>query len=414
MPVRRVVVTGLGLVSPLGLNVDETWAGLVAGRSGIARITRFDPEQFAIKIAGEVKGFSIGDAAPPKEAKQYDRCVQYAVVATREALADSRLEITSENSERVGVIFGTGAGGYNRLLDQHRIYLERGPSRVSPMFLPHFLPDAATGVLAILYGAAGPNMAVVTACATGGTAIGEAMETIRRDDADAIIAGGTEASINPLIVAGFINMRVLADYDGPPERAAKPFDLHRNGFVLAEGSGALILEELEHAQARGARIYAEVIGYGSNNDAYHIAAPKEGGEGAIRCMRMAIRKAGIQPEEVAYINAHGSGTDLNDKYETTAIKAVFGDHAHTLSVSSTKSMVGHMMGAAGAFESIASIKAVYHDVIPPTINYETPDPECDLDYTANVARKRRVEVALSNAIGLGGHNSCVAFRKLVL
>jgi 3-oxoacyl-[acyl-carrier-protein] synthase II len=347
----------------------------------------------------------------PKEARHMDLCSQYAVVAACEAVADARLEVTSENAEQVGIVFGSGGGGVGRLLEQERIRVERGPDRISPFFLPHFLADSASGILAITLGAMGPNMAVVSACATGGHAIGEAAETILRGDAEVMIAGGTEAAIIPVIVAGFINMRALVNGNEQPERASRPFDLNRAGFVISEGAGAVVLERLEHAQARGARIYAEVAGYGSSNDAFHMAAPRDQGEGAVKCMQMALRKAGLAPDEVDYINAHGTSTPLNDKYETAAIKTVFGPHAYELSVSSSKSMVGHMFGAAGAVESIACIKAIEEGVIPPTINYETPDPECDLDYTPNQAHRREVNVAMTNSFGLGGHNSCVVFRR---
>jgi 3-oxoacyl-[acyl-carrier-protein] synthase II len=407
---KRVVITGLGAVTPVGNTLADTWRAFVDGRSGVSTITRFDPSIYDVKIAGEVKEFSLNGLVSPKEARHMDLCSQYAVMAACEAVADSGLEITDANAEQVGVVFGSGGGGVGRLLEQERILAERGPDRVSPNFLPHFLADSASGILAIILGAMGPNMAVVSACATGAHAIGEAFETIRRGDAEAIVAGGAEAAVLPVILAGFINMRALVGRNDEPERASRPFDLHRAGFVLSEGAGAVIVESLEHALARGAPIHAEVAGYGSTNDAFHMAAPREG-RGAVQCMRMALRKAGLEPREVDYINAHGTSTPLNDKYESTAIKEVFGQHAYDLSVSSTKSMVGHMMGAAGAVESIACIKAIQDGTIPPTINYETPDPECDLDYTVNQARKRKVDVAMTNSFGLGGHNSCVVFRK---
>lgn len=409
---RRIVVTGLGAVTPVGNTLKSTWEAFIAGRSGVRLIQRWDPSELAIRIAGEVKDFQTDGIIPPKEARHMDRCVQMAAVAAREAVDDARLEITEDNADQVGIIFGSSAGGVEVLLEQHRILLERGPDRVSPFFLPHMLPDSASGALAILLGARGPNIAVVSACATGGHALGEAMETIRRGDCDVIIAGGTEAPILPVVVAGFINMRALADDNDAPERACKPFDARRNGFVISEGAGALVLEELEHARARGAPIYAEVIGYGSNNDGYHMAAPRPGGEGAIKTMAMALRKAGISPTEVDYINPHGTGTPLNDKYETAAIKSVFGSHAYDLLISSTKSMVGHMMGGAGAIESIACIKAIADGVVPPTINYQCPDPECDLNYVPNTAVRADINVAMNNSFGLGGHNSCVIFRKV--
>jgi beta-ketoacyl-acyl-carrier-protein synthase II len=311
----------------------------------------------------------------------------------------------------VGVIYGSGAGGFGQLLAQQQVMDERGPGRVSPFFIPHFLPDTASGMIAIQYGAQGPNMAVVSACATGGTAVGEAMETIRRGDCDVVITGGAEAPIKPVIMAGFINMKVLSGNSDQPEKAAKPFDLNRDGFVLSEGAGTLVLEELEYARRRGARIYAEVVGYGSTNDAYHMAAPRPDSAGPIRAMQMALRKSELPLDSVDYINAHGTGTALNDKLETGAVKSVFGDHAYKLAMTSTKSMVGHMMGAAGAIESIACIRAVYDHVLPPTINLHTPDPDCDLDYVPNSARESNVRVAMTNSIGLGGHNSCVMFRS---
>ncbi len=410
---RRVVITGIGAVTPVGNTAPETWRNLLAGKSGIGRITLFDTTDYAINIAGEVKGFSPEGIIDPKEARHMDRAVQFAVVAAKEALCDAQLDINEENADNTGIVFGTGVGGINTLLQQQAILQERGPRRVSPFFLPNMLPDSASGQVAIAVGAKGPNMAVVSACATGGHAVGEAMETIRRGDADAMIAGGTEAVIVPVIMAGFINMRALGN-DPDPTKASKPFDARREGFVLSEGSAVLILEELEHALARGAKIYAEVVGYGSTNDAYHMAAQLESGEGAARTMQRALRKAGLASEDVDYINAHGTGTPLNDKVETLAIKTVFGDAARTVAISSTKSMTGHMMGASGALEAIVCALSIRDSRIPPTINLEVPDPECDLDYTPNAAREMKVEVALSNSIGLGGHNSCVVLKKVEL
>jgi 3-oxoacyl-[acyl-carrier-protein] synthase II len=408
---RRVVITGVGAVTPVGNTARETWDNLVAGVSGIGRITLFDPTDYGIQIAGEVKDFNPGDDIDPKEVRHMDRSVQFAIVATKQALRDAALDITEEEADDIGIIFGTGAAGVGTLVAQQKILEERGPRRVSPHFLPNFLPDSASGQVAIAVGAKGPNMAVVSACATGGHAVGEAMETIRRGDADVMIAGGTEAVIVPVIVAGFINMRALGD-DPDPTKASKPFDARRNGFVLSEGSAVLILEELEHAKARGAKIYAEVVGYGSTNDAYHMAAQLESGAGASRTMERALRKAGISPEEVDYINAHGTGTPLNDKVETLAIKNVFGDAARKIAISSTKSMTGHMMGAAGALEVMVCALAIRDNCVPPTINLAVPDPECDLDYTPNKARQMKVDVTLSNSIGLGGHNSCVVLRRV--
>lgn len=408
---RRVVVTGLGAVTPLGLDVPTTWAALCAGRSGIGRITLFDPSPFAVQIAGEVKGFDPLRYIDAKEARRLDRNVQFAVAAAQEAVRDAGLEI-GEAPEEVGVIIGSAVGGIKTLLDAQKTLEEKGPARVSPFCLQNLIPDTASGQVAIVLGAKGPNMAIVSACATGGHAIGEAAETIRRGDARAVIAGGTEAALVPVVLAGFTVMRALAMDNECPERACRPFDRTRQGFVMAEGCAILVLEDYEYARARGARIYAEVIGYGSTNDAYHLAAPAENGEGAARAMAMALRKAGLRPEEVDYINAHGTGTPLNDKFETAAIKTVFGAHAYRLAVSSTKSMTGHMMGAAGAVEAMVCVLALRDQIIPPTINYRYPDPDCDLDYVPNQARPARLRVALSNSLGLGGHNACLIFRRL--
>lgn len=408
---RRVVVTGLGAVTPLGLDAPTTWAALCAGRSGIGRITLFDPSPYAVQIAGEVKGFDPLQYLDAKEARRLDRNVQFAVAAAQEAVRDAGLEI-GEAPEEVGVIIGSAVGGIKTLLDAQKTLEEKGPARVSPFCLQNLIPDTASGQVAIVLGAKGPNMAVVSACATGGHAIGEAAETIRRGDARAVIAGGTEAALVPVVLAGFTVMRALAMDNECPERACRPFDRTRQGFVIAEGCAILVLEDYEYARARGARIYAEVIGYGSTNDAYHLAAPAENGEGAARAMAMALRKAGLRPEEVDYINAHGTGTPLNDKFETAAIKTVFGAHARRLAVSSTKSMTGHMMGAAGAVEGMVCVLALRDQIIPPTINYRYPDPDCDLDYVPNQARPARLRVALSNSLGLGGHNSCLIFRRL--
>ena len=401
----------MGAVTPVGNSAPENWRNLLGGVSGVSRITLFDPSQFAIQIAGEVKGFSPEGVIDPKEVRHMDRSVQFAVVAAKEALHDAKLDINEENADDVGIVLGTGAGGVSLLLEQQEILEQRGPRRVSPFFLPNMLADSGSGQVAIAVGAKGPNMAVVSACATGGHAVGEAMETIKRGDAEAMIAGGTEAVIVPVILAGFINMRALAD-DPDPTKASKPFDARRDGFVLSEGAAVLVLEELEHALARGANIYAEVVGYGSTNDAYHMAAQLESGAGAARTMQRALRKAGISPDQVDYINAHGTGTPLNDKVETLAIKNVFGDAARKVVISSTKSMTGHMMGASGALEAMVCALAIRDNRIPHTINLEVPDPECDLDYNPNEARSMRVDVALSNSIGLGGHNSTLVFRRV--
>ncbi len=411
---RRVVVTGLGAVTPVGNSVRETWSNLLAGCSGIDTLTLFDTSAFGVKIGGEVKNFKPEELIPSKELRHMDRSAKFALVATKEALADAALDIAAECPERVGVIFGTAAGGLERVLIQQQILLERGPDRVSPMFLPHFLPDSASGLVAISLGAEGPNMAVASACATGSHAVGEAFKTVLRDDADVMFAGGTEASIIPVIYAGFINMRALSSRNDDPKRASRPFDAERDGFVISEGAAVLVLEEAAHAQRRGARIYCEVVGYGSGNDAFHMVQPKDQGAGAAKVMRHALRDAsrtaGMAAEEIGYINAHGTSTPYNDRFETAAIKDVFGEHARRLLVSSTKSMTGHMFGAAGALEGLACVKALETGWIPPTINYEHPDPDCDLDYVPNKARQWQPSAAISNSFGLGGHNATVVFR----
>ncbi|MCC6180026.1 MAG: beta-ketoacyl-ACP synthase II [Chloroflexi bacterium] len=412
---RRVVVTGLGAVTPLGLTVGETWDGFINGRNGIAPLTIVDTSDLSIKHGGEVNGFSAVGKINPKELRHMERGVQFAVVAAQEAVADAGLEFSDEEAERVGAVVGTAAGGVVRLVEQERVRVSRGSDRVSPMFLPFFLPDTASGAIAIALGIQGPNMAVSSACATGTHAVGEAFETIRRDDADVMLAGGTEASLLEVILAGFINMKALGVRPEAPDRASRPFDKNRNGFVIGEGAAIMILEDLERATKRGAKIYCEVVGYGSGNDAYHMVAPSELGVGASRVMRAALRKAGkhagMPADEVDYVNPHGSSTPLNDRFETWAIKDVFGEHARSQVITSSKSMVGHMFGAAGAVEAVAAIKAIETGIIHPTINYETPDPDCDLDYAPNEARERPVRAAMSNSFGLGGHNATVIFRK---
>jgi 3-oxoacyl-[acyl-carrier-protein] synthase II len=411
---RRVVVTGLGAVTPVGNSVPETWSNLLAGCSGIDTLTLFDTSAYGVRIGGEVKNLKPEDHIPSKELRHMDRSSKFALIAVKEAVADARLDIAATCAERVGVIVGTAAGGLEKVLTQHQVLVERGPDRVSPMFLPHFLPDSSSGLVAISLGAEGPNMAVASACATGSHAVGEAFKTILRDDADVMVAGGTEASILPVIFAGFINMRALSSRQGDPHKASRPFDAERDGFVIAEGAAILVLEEAEHAQKRGATIYCEVVGYGSGNDAFHMVQPKDQGAGAAKVMRQALRDAsrtvGLMPEEIGYINAHGTSTPYNDRFETAAIKDVFGEHARRLMVSSTKSMTGHMFGAAGAIEALACAKALETGWIPPTINYEHPDPDCDLDYVPNKARKWQPTAAMSNSFGLGGHNSTVVLR----
>ena len=406
---KRVVVTGVGAVTPVGLDAPSTWAALLEGQSGVGKVTQFDASDYPVQIAGEVKGFDATGRIEPKELRRMDRYAQLAVVAAQEAWVDAGLT-RNGLQEEIGVVFGSAAGGLTVLLEQQRVLQERGVRRVSPTFIQNMLTDTASGHIAIALGLRGPNMAVVSACATGSGAVGEAFETIRRGDADAIVAGGSEAAVVPIIYAGFCAMRALANHPDPTQ-ASRPFDRDRNGFVISEGAGALILEELEHAQGRGARVYAEVIGYGSSNDAFDMAAPAEG-EGAILTMQRALRKAEIEPERVDYINAHGTGTPLNDKFETDAIHRVFGKHAERVIVSSTKSMTGHMMGASGAVEAVVCALTIRDQVIPPTINLMTPDPECDLDYVPNEARRARVDVALSNSFGLGGHNASVILSRL--
>ncbi len=408
---RRVVVTGLGAVSPLGNDVQSTWKGLVEGRSGIGPITAFDASGLEVRIAGEAKGFRPTDYLDVKEARRMDRFTQFAVVAALEAVRDAGLDIKGNNAEAVGVAIGSGIGGIQTIVDQVRVMEQKGPRRVSPFLVPMMIIDMAAGQVSIALGAKGPNVAVVSACATSAHSIGEAAEMIKRGDAEAMVAGGAEAPIIPIGIVAFIQAQALSTRNDEPQRASRPFDAERDGFVAAEGGAVLVLESLEHARARGARIYAELVGYGATGDAYHITAPPEGGEGAARAMRMALRKAGLAPHEVDYINAHGTSTPLNDRAETLAIKEVFGEHAHQLVVSSTKSMTGHLLGAAGALEAIACVKTIQEGVIPPTINYENPDPDCDLDYAANAARRAKVDVALSNSLGFGGHNCTLVFRR---
>jgi 3-oxoacyl-[acyl-carrier-protein] synthase II len=401
----RVVITGLGAVTPLGLDVPSTWQALLEGRSGIGPITRFDASNMRVRIAGEVKGFDPERLLGRKDARRTDRFVQLAIAATQEAIADAGLVIDDSNRTEVGVIVGSGIGGIETLVDQIQVLQTRGPERVSPFLVPMYIIDLAAGEIAIRFGAQGPNYSVVSACATSAHCIGEAAEVIRRGDAVAVIAGGSEAGIIPIGIAGFAAMRALSERNDEPERASRPFDAERDGFVMAEGAGIVVLEDLDYARARGARIYAELLGYGASDDAYHITAPSEGGEGAVRAMRIALRKARLDPRDVDYINAHGTSTPLNDRLETEALKTVFGPAAYDIPVSSTKSMTGHLLGAAGAVETIICVLAIRDGRVPPTINYEHPDPACDLDYVPNVARACRVDVALTNSLGFGGHNA---------
>ncbi len=412
MQERRVVITGMGALTPIGNNVADFWAGLMEGKSGAGPITRFDASRHSCKIAAELKDFDLGQWIDPKEARRMDPFVQYAVAAAKMAMQDSGLVIDESNATRVGVIVGSGIGGVDTWETQHKNLLEKGPGRVSPFFVPMLIANMASGQVSIAFGAKGPNESVVTACASGTNAIGEAFEVIKRGDADAMFAGGTEAAICPLSCAGFCSAQAFTTRNDEPLRASRPFDNERDGFLMGEGAGVMILEEYESALARGATMLAEIIGYGANGDAYHITSPAPEGEGAARCMQLAIDDAGIKPEDVSYINAHGTSTKLNDKFETMAIKHVFGDYAYQVAISSTKSMTGHLLGAAGAVEAIACVLALREGVIPPTINYEFPDPDCDLNYTPNTPVKADLNIAMSNSLGFGGHNATIVIKKI--
>lgn len=411
MEKRRVVITGVGVVSPVGNDARTFWASLLAGKSGIGPVTLFDASEFPTRIAGEVKDFDPSTYMDKKDVKRTDRFVQFAIAATKMALEDARLKVEELDPERIGVYIGSGIGGLATWEEQHRVLLEKGPRRVSPFLIPMMIANMASGKVSIQFGLKGPNSAPISACATGTHAIGDAFKIIQRGEADVMVAGGTEATIRPLAFAGFCAAKAMSTRNDEPEKASRPFDKDRDGFVMGEGAGVLILEELEHAKRRGAPILAEVIGYGMSADAFHLTQPDPDGDGAKRSMLAALRDAGIRPEEVDYINAHGTSTELNDKIETQAIKAAFGEHAYKLAVSSTKSMTGHMLGAAGAVEAIATALALRDQILPPTINYETPDPECDLDYVPNEARRARVQVALSNSFGFGGHNATIALKR---
>jgi 3-oxoacyl-[acyl-carrier-protein] synthase II len=408
---RRVVITGLGAVTPLGNTAEEFWTGLTQGKSGIGPITRFDTTGFPTRIAGEVKGFDALKFVDKKDDRKLDLYLKYALACAVMAVEDAGLDPAKEDANRFGVLVGSGIGGISTLLDSHKVLLDKGPDRVSPFFIPMLIINMASGLISMRFGARGPNSSVVTACATGNHAIGDASRIIERGDADVMIAGGAEAIIIPLTIAGFCQMKAMSTRNDEPTRASRPFDAERDGFVCGEGGGLVVLESLEHAQRRDARVYAEVVGYGMTGDAHHMTAPDPEGDGAARAMAAALRDAGVEPSAVGYINAHGTSTPYNDKFETLAIKRVFGDHAKKVPVSSTKSMTGHLLGAAGGIEAIATTLAIHHGVLPPTINYEKPDPDCDLDYIPNQARKQDVEVALSNAFGFGGTNATLAIRK---
>ena len=419
MAPRRVVVTGLGALTPVGNTVEEFWSALMQGKSGIGPITKFDAQtktangeyQFVTRIAGEVRNFDELKYVDKKDARRLDPYLKYAVACSVMAVEDSGLDTAAVDAARFGVLIGSGIGGISSLLDAHKMLIERGPDRVSPFFIPMLIINMASGLVSMRFGAKGPNSSVVTACATGNHAIGDAFRLIQRGDADVMIAGGAEAIVVPLTIAGFCSMKAMSTRNDQPQKASRPFDAGRDGFVCGEGGGVLVLESLEHARGRDARIYGEIVGYGMTGDAHHMTAPDPEGDGAARAMAGALQDARLSPSDIDYINAHGTSTPYNDKFETLAIKRVFGEHARKLAVSSTKSMTGHLLGAAGGIEAIATVLALHHGLLPPTINYETPDPDCDLDYIPNQARKQDVETALSNAFGFGGTNATLAFRK---
>ena len=410
MKQNRVVITGVGAVTPLGNDIATTWENAIAGKSGIGMLTRVDAEQFPTKVAAELKDFDPAAFMDRKEARKMDRFTQYAVASAKMAVEDAKLDITPENAERIGVWIGSGIGGMETYEQQFKVFQEKGLRRVSPFFVPMLIPDMASGQVSITLGAKGINSCTVTACASGANSIGDAFKVIERGDADVMVTGGCEAPITNISIAGFSAAKALST-NPDPNSASRPFDLNRDGFVMAEGGAVLILESLEHAEKRGAKIYAEIAGYGATGDAYHITAPAPEGEGGVRAMRIALNDAGLNPEDIDYMNAHGTSTHYNDKYETLAVKQVFGEYANKLAISSTKSMTGHLLGAAGAIEAIFSVKAIVDGVIPPTINLETPDPECDLDYVPNVAREQEVSAVLSNSLGFGGHNATLVFKK---
>ncbi|MFB2921770.1 beta-ketoacyl-ACP synthase II [Aerosakkonema funiforme] len=410
---KRVVITGLGAITPIGNTLTEYWEGLLSGSNGIGPITLFDPSRHDCRIAGEVKGFNPLDYLDRKDAKRMDRFAQFAVAASKQALADAQFVINELNAEQVGAIIGTGIGGLKVLEDQQEVYLTRGPDRCSPFMIPMMIANMAAGLTAIHIGAKGPNSCSVTACAAGSNAIGDAFRLVQRGYAQAMICGGTEAAVTPLSLAGFAAARALSKRNEDPGRASRPFDRDRDGFVMGEGAGILLLEELEHALSRGAKIYAEIVGYGMTCDAYHMTAPVPGGEGAARAMQLCLKDARLTPDRVSYINAHGTSTPANDVTETAAIKKALGEHAYKVAISSTKSMTGHLLGGSGGIEAVATVMAVANDRVPPTINLENPDPECDLDYIPHQSRAQKVEVALSNSFGFGGHNVTLAFKKYV-
>ena len=408
---KRVVITGMGAITPIGNDVKAFWEALLAGKSGIGKITRFDASEFDAQIAGEVKDFDPTAFIDKKEARRMDRFTQFAISTAKMALTDSGIDLEKEDRARIGSFVGSGIGGMDTLHDQYKTLFEKGPNRISPFFIPMMIANMAAGQVSIAFGLQGPCSCIVTACATGTNCIGEAMKVIQRGDADVMVAGGTEAAISPAGMAGFCAMKALSTRNEAPEAASRPFEKDRDGFVMGEGSGIVVLESLEHAEARGAKIYAELVGYGSNADAYHITAPAPEGAQAAKCMELALKDAGMQPTDIDYINAHGTSTPMNDKNESLAIKSLFGDHAKKIGVSSIKSMTGHLLGAAGGIECVATVLTVVNDMMPPTINYETPEPELDLDYVPNQARAKTVRAALSNSFGFGGHNATLLVKK---
>ncbi|WP_019879487.1 beta-ketoacyl-ACP synthase II [Succinispira mobilis] len=411
---KRVVITGVGAVTPIGIGKDEFWNNLIAGKSGIGLITRFDTTDFTSKIAGEVKDFDYTQYVDKKEGKRMDRFVHYAIAASKMAIADAELDLDKVDRDRIGTCIGTGIGGVETLHDQYKALFDKGPNRVSPFFVPMMIANMAAGQASITLGLNGPSTSIVTACASGTNCIGDAFKTIQRGDAEVMLAGGTEAAISPIAVAGFCSMKALSTRNDAPEQASRPFDKERDGFVMGEGSGIVVLESLEHALARNATIYAEVVGYGTNADAYHMTAPAPEGAKASECMKLALKDAGVAPEAVDYINAHGTSTPMNDKNETLAIKSLFGEHAKKLAISSIKSMTGHLLGAAGGIEVIATALTIKNSVIPPTINYTTPEDGMDLDYVPNTSRKAEVNMALSNSFGFGGHNAAILLKKYTI
>jgi len=409
---RKVVVTGLGIVSPVGIGVAEAWGNIVAGKSGITRISKFDASNFASQVAGEVKGFDVTQHLPPKDARRMDVFIQYGLVAAIEAIKDAGIEVTEQNAERIGVSIGSGIGGLQLIEDTDKVYMESGPRKISPFFIPGTIINMISGNLSIMFGFKGPNIAIVTACSTATHSIGDAARLIEYGDADVMIAGGSEACITPLAVGGFASARALSTRNDDPATSSRPWDVDRDGFVIGEGAGVLVLEEYESARKRGANIYGEVAGFGMSADAYHMTAPSESGEGAARCMRNALHNAGINADAVDYINAHGTSTPAGDVAETQAVKGFFGDHARKLAMSSTKSMTGHLLGAAGGVEAVFTALALRDQIAPPTINIFNQDPQCDLDYVANVARQMKIDVAVSNSFGFGGTNGTLVFRRI--